>query len=43
MAFHQKLLEKAYFVVKMTGSAMVLPARPDFWKPPLACQLYSNI
>ena len=34
MVFLQKLLEKAYFIVKMTGPAMVLPARPDFWKPP---------
>ena len=32
MVFHQKLLEKAYFIVKMTGSAMVLQARPDFWQ-----------
>ena len=27
MAFHKKtLLEKAYFIVKMTGTAMVQPA-----------------
>ena len=32
MAFQQKLLEKAYFIVKMIGPAMVWPAISDFWK-----------
>jgi len=29
MVFQQKLLEKAYFIVKMIGSAMVRPASSD--------------
>ena len=29
MVFQQKLLEKPYFIVKMTGSAMVRPASSD--------------
>ena len=33
--FDQKLLEKAYFIFKMTGPAMVQPASSDFWKAPL--------
>ena len=32
--FPQKLLEKAYSFVKMTGPAMVRPASSDFWKAP---------
>ena len=32
IVFHQKLLEKAYFIFKMTGPAMVWPASSDFWK-----------
>ena len=32
---HQKLFEKAYFIFKMTGPAMVRPANSDFWKAPL--------
>ena len=32
IAFHLKLLEKAYFIVKMTGLAMVRLASSDFWK-----------
>ena len=35
IVFQQKLLEKAYFFVKMTGPAMVWPAISDFWKAPL--------
>ena len=31
----KKLLEKVYFIVKMTGTAMVKPASSDFWKAPL--------
>ena len=30
MVFQQKLLEKAYFIVKMTGLARVQPASPNF-------------
>ena len=30
----QKLLEKAYLFVKMTGSAMVQLASSDFWNAP---------
>ena len=33
MGFHQKLsAEKAYFIVKMTGLAIIRPASSDFWK-----------
>ena len=32
MGFQLKLLEKAYFIVKMTGLAMVRLASSDFWK-----------
>ena len=35
IVFHQKLMEKAYFIFKMTGAAMVQPASSDFWKAPL--------
>ena len=34
MGFQLKLLEKAYFIVKMTGLAMVWLASSDFWKAP---------
>ena len=34
MIVQQKLLEKAYCFVKMTGPAMVRPASSDFWKAP---------
>ena len=34
MVFQQKLLVKAYFIVKMTSPAMVQPASSDFWKVP---------
>ena len=34
MGFQLKLLEKAYFIVKMTGLAMVRLASSDFWKAP---------
>ena len=35
MVFQQNLLEKAYFVFKITGLAIVRPASSDFWKEPL--------
>ena len=35
MVFQQSLLEKAYFIAKMSGLAMVRPASSDFWKAPL--------
>ena len=35
IVFHQKLLEKAYFIFKITDAAMVRPASSDFWKAPL--------
>ena len=31
----KKYLEKAYFVLKITGLAMIWPASSDFWKAPL--------
>ena len=35
IVFHHKLKEKAYFIFKMTGAAIVWPASSDFWKAPL--------
>ena len=35
MVFQQKTLEKADFIVKMTGLAMVRPASSDKWKASL--------
>ena len=32
MFFQQNLLEKAYFIARMSGPAVVLPASSDFWK-----------
>ena len=40
IVFHQKLMEKAYFIFKMTGTAMVQPASSDFWKAPLVRGLH---
>ena len=37
MVVQQKLLEKAYFIIKPTGRAMVRPASSDKWKAPLVC------
>ena len=34
MVFQQNLLEKAYFIAKMSGPAMVWLASSDFWKAP---------
>ena len=34
MVFQQNLLEKAYFVAKMSGLTMVQLASSDFWKVP---------
>ena len=34
MVFQQNLLEKAYFIAKMSDPAMVRPASSDFWKVP---------
>ena len=38
----QKLLEKAYFIVKMTGLVMVWPASSVFWKVPSFKALSAN-
>ena len=35
MVFQQNLLENAYLITKMCGSAMVRPASSDFWKAPI--------
>ena len=32
IVFHQKRLEKAYFILKMSGAALVRPASSDIWK-----------
>ena len=34
MVFQQNLLEKAYFIAKMSGPTMVRPGSSDFWKAP---------
>ena len=34
MVFQQNLLEKAYFIAKMSGPVMVCLASSDFWKAP---------
>ena len=34
MVVQQKLLEKAYFIIKPTGRAVVRPASSDKWKAP---------
>ena len=34
IVFDEKLLEKAYFIFKMTGLPMVWPTSSDFWKAP---------
>ena len=34
MVFQQNLVEKAYFVAKMSGLTMVRPTTSDFWKVP---------
>ena len=36
-------MEKAYFIFKMTGAAMVQPASSDFWKAPLETDLCSGV
>ena len=35
MVFQQKLLGKAYFIVKVTAAAMVWPASSDVWNAPI--------
>ena len=35
MVFQQNLLEKAYFIAKVSGPAMILPVSSYFWKAPL--------
>ena len=35
MVFQQNLIEKAYFIAKMSCPTMVWPASSDFWKAPL--------
>ena len=39
--FSKKLLEKAYFIFKLTGPAMVRPASSDKWKAPLEFLAYA--
>ena len=43
MFFSKKLLEKAYFFVKMTCLAMVWQASSDFWKAPIVFKADSYI
>ena len=37
-----KLLEKDYFIVKMTSPAIIQPTSSDFWKVPLASMIIHN-
>ena len=39
MVFPQNLIEKAYFIAKMSGPTMVWPASSDFWRAPLVTTL----
>ena len=34
MVVQRNFLEKAYFIAKMFGQAMIQPASSDFWKAP---------
>ena len=40
--FSVKTLEKPYFIVKMTASAMDWPASSDFWEAPKAYSFFKN-
>ena len=40
--FSANLLEKAYFIAKMSGSAMIQLASSDFWQVPLVSSPYSS-
>ena len=40
MVFQQNLLEKAYFIAKMSGLTIVRPASSDFWKAPLGSKAF---
>ena len=42
MVVQQNILEKAYFIIKLTGRAMVRPASADKWKAPLVLKTASN-
>ena len=42
MVFQQNLLEKAYFIAKMSGLTMVRPASSDFWKAPYVYYMASS-
>ena len=42
MVFQQNLLEKAYFIAKMSGQTMVRPASSDVWKAPLSWRVKEN-
>ena len=35
MVFQQKLLGKAYFIIKITAPAMIWPVSSNKWKAPL--------
>ena len=39
MVFQQKLLERAYFIFKLSGRAMVRPASSDKWKASRVLQM----
>ena len=45
MVFQQKLFEKVYFIIKLTGPAMVRPASSDKWKAPIVfvIQIYQPL
>ena len=39
IGFHKKLSQKAYFVVKMIGPAIIRPASSCFWKSTHNCDV----
>ena len=42
IGFHKNLLEKAYFIVKMIGPAIIGLASSYFWKVPLTSVIIHN-
>ena len=41
--FQQKLLEKAYFIFKLSGGAVVRPASSDKWKARVSLPMHKML
>ena len=41
--FQQKLLEKAYFIFKLSGGAVVWQASSDKWKAPVSLPMHKML